>query len=186
MGVDMPAVPVAPAVEILDAPAAITVVEPATVTLTPVAPVAAEEILAPAPVAIVTPLETGAPVIVAPVTEVETIVPPVEIETQPLNLPPLVAETPANAVFAEGAAAQCTVSFNGSAVTGADCTVLAEEMAPGSSIAFVNAADPSQRVTTTLSAQSVAVPTRGFLNQTVVSDGVGRLQSLLSGLLPRR
>ncbi len=166
-------------------------------------PVAAELLGVEMPAAVAAvevPVVTSAPVeileTVAPlqIEELATVIPPLAVEAPLEVLEPPVAGAPLETQMTplvtdiralppvsdafDGVAAVCQVAATGAT----SCDINVEEMAPGDKIAFVSAENADVRVTTTLSDNSVAVPTRSFLNGDVVGNGVSRLRSLMGGI----
>lgn len=81
-----------------------------------------------------------------------------------------------NAQFTQ-AAAWCSVSFEGSAVTGADCYTVRPTMGGNDYVLFVDAADTQRQVAVSLAADSVTVSTDSMLQESVVSEGISTLQA---------
>ena len=83
-------------------------------------------------------------------------------------------------------AAVCSVTMQGDVPADINCSVSKEVMDPTDYISFVDAANPTVRVTTTLDGGSVAVATGDMLQEVTLSDGASRLQVAVRTVLGLR
>lgn len=118
-----------------------------------------------------------APVVDAPAATGDAITPvPAPAPVEVRDLPPLSQH------FATQTGT-CSVSYAADGSTSSiSCNITVPEMQGGDYITFIDASDPTHRVTTSLSEGSVGLSTGDFQNETVISDGVNRLSVLIRSL----
>lgn len=158
---------------------------PEVAAVAPEAPVAVEPVVTAQAEPVVTELpevtlDAGTDTAATVVTEGTTITPvaapaPVEVS----ELPPLSPR------FATEAAV-CSVTMEGEMPADINCAVSKDVMDPTDYISFVDAANPTVRVTTTLDGGSVAVATTDMLQEVTLSDGASRLQVAVRTVLGLR
>lgn len=180
--VDAPAVPdvaaaPAPAADIAGAgatgadSATASVAETAAPTIAPaVAPTVAPAVATVAPLGDIDLTPAATPAVAATVDAVTGT------QTFALNEAAAAPVAGMNAQFTQ-AAAWCSVSFEGSAVTGADCYTVRPTMGGNDYVLFVDAADTQRQVAVSLAADSVTVSTDSMLQESVVSEGISTLQA---------
>lgn len=151
----------------------------------PEAPVVAEPVVTAQPDVVVSELpditldagtDTAATVVTegTPITPVAAPAPVTVSELPPLG-PRFATE-----------AAVCSVTMQGDVPADINCAVSKEVMDPTDYVSFVDAANPTVRVTTTLDGGSVAVATTDMLQEVTLSDGASRLQVAVRTVLGLR
>lgn len=104
--------------------------------------------------------------------------------TVPVAIAPVVEPAPAVATLPEvktffTEAASCAVDAD----TTVNCTVNAETMKPGDYVGFTDAANPAVKVFTPLAEGSTEVPTKAFLHEKLVADGVARITAFRTAII---
>lgn len=117
------------------------------------------------------------PVSAAPVpVTVADAVPEIKIVPEAVVVPEIAAVPEVKVFFTE--AASCLVAPDQTV----DCTVAAETMKPGDYISFAASDNPSMKAFTPLTEDSTEMPTRAFLHERLVADGVAKIESLRAAL----
>ncbi len=170
-GLEPSAVPdVATVAAAAPAPDAVVAAAPAPVDIAAAAPVELPEVT----------LAPGADTAATVVTD------GVDITPVAAPAPVTVSELPPLAPRFASEAAVCSVTMAGDMPADINCAVSKDVMDPTDYISFVDAANPSVRVTTTLDGGSVAVATTDMLQEVTLSDGASRLQVAVRAVLGLR